>query len=497
MMKARAAHIVAAIMFAMPSLAAAVVIYVSPTGTGNGTSWAAAAGIENAVNNLATNNDQLWIKQGTYTLAFSSGLTSPAASLYGGFVGTETALNQRSANATLTVIQSRVWTLGFAFNPCVIDGFTLLRLPEIETTVNSRGHATIRNCIFDGARVDFISNSGNSTSLYDCVFKNNMTNGTGAAYIRTGALARFYDCEFSFNHDNGAGGNGGGAINSSGYFLLDRCVLNNNSSDTTGGAIRVSNSQGEIYNSLFYNNAANQKGGAIYYSASSGSPFRFLKILNSTFKGNSAPNDGSAFEIFLFSGTEFELRNSIVWGNTGSTELNICNACGSPSIILSDNLMADPLFADVGANNYRLTECSPALNAGNNAHTDGTQDLDLNPRISGGTVDIGCYEFPGTPADSDSDGVPNACDICEGFDDSVDINSNGIPDGCDAPCGMLFFGDLDANGMTDVDDVDEFVAIVLEPSSATPDEFCAADISEDGNVDGLDIPGLVSLVLTP
>jgi hypothetical protein len=431
MMKKRVVHIVTALMFATPNFAPAAVIYVSPTGTGNGTSWAAAAGIENAVNNLATNSDQLWIKQGTYTLDFSAGLTSPAASLYGGFVGTETALNQRSTDATLTVIQSRVWTLGFAFNACVIDGFTLLRLPAIQTTVNSRGHATIRNCIFDGAWIDFQSNSGNSTSLYDCVFKNNMTDGTGAAYIRSGALARFYDCEFASNHDTGSGGNGGAAINSSGYFLLDRCVLYDNSCDTNGGAIRVSNSQGEIYNSLFYDNSANQKGGAIYYSASSGSPFRFLKILNSTFTGNSAPNGGSAFEIFLFSGTEFELRNSIVWGNTGSTELNICNACGSPSIILSDNLMVDPMFVDAGANNYRLTDCSPALNAGNNTHTNGSQDLDLNPRIAGGTVDIGCYEFPGTPVDSDGDGVPNACDICPSGDDGVDADTDGVPDACD------------------------------------------------------------------
>jgi uncharacterized repeat protein (TIGR01451 family) len=34
-------------------------------------------------------------------------------------------------------------------------------------------------------------------------------------------------------------------------------------------------------------------------------------------------------------------------------------------------------------------------------------------------------------ADCDGDGVPNASDICEGFDDTVDTDSDGIPDGCD------------------------------------------------------------------
>ncbi|MEX0274348.1 MAG: DUF642 domain-containing protein [Flavobacteriaceae bacterium] len=32
--------------------------------------------------------------------------------------------------------------------------------------------------------------------------------------------------------------------------------------------------------------------------------------------------------------------------------------------------------------------------------------------------------------DTDADGVPNACDKCEGSDDSIDIDANGVPDGC-------------------------------------------------------------------
>jgi hypothetical protein len=44
-------------------------------------------------------------------------------------------------------------------------------------------------------------------------------------------------------------------------------------------------------------------------------------------------------------------------------------------------------------NLYRLSSNSPCINAGTNLWTSSDRDRDGNPRLSGGTNDMGCYEY--------------------------------------------------------------------------------------------------------
>ena len=79
--------------------------------------------------------------------------------------------------------------------------------------------------------------------------------------------------------------------------------------------------------------------------------------------------------------------------------------------------------------------------------------------------------------DSDGDGVPNACDACPWFDDGLDADGDGVPDDCDACPG--FDDGLDADGDGVPDDCD-----------ACPGFDDGLDADGDGVPDGCDIcPG--------
>ncbi|MEY4905632.1 MAG: hypothetical protein RLZZ292_3447, partial [Bacteroidota bacterium] len=66
------------------------------------------------------------------------------------------------------------------------------------------------------------------------------------------------------------------------------------------------------------------------------------------------------------------------------------NICGNHNLFASN-----PLFSNPTQNDFHLSPCSPAINAGDNAVLDSlgiTTDIEGKPRIAGARVDIGAYE---------------------------------------------------------------------------------------------------------
>ena len=60
------------------------------------------------------------------------------------------------------------------------------------------------------------------------------------------------------------------------------------------------------------------------------------------------------------------------------------------------NIFADPQF--ISASDLRLHQTSPCIDAGANAFAPMPYDLDGNPRIIDGIVDMGAYEYIPEPS---------------------------------------------------------------------------------------------------
>ncbi len=230
-----------------------------------------------------------------------------------------------------------------------------------------------------------------------------LTNGWsmvgGGAYCES-TSAVLTNCVLTGNESyDGGGGASGGTLNnctltgnSASFFgggavicLLNNCTLSSNSASSGsekphfgGGACGCA-----LNNCTLTGNSANDWGGAAYEST----------LNNCTLTGNSALYSGGG-------AAASTLNNCIVYFNSAnggnyddpSSTLNYCCTTPMPTNGV-DNITNAPLFVNYAGGNLRLQSNSPCINSGNDAYVVGSTDLDGNPRIVGGTVDIGAYEY--------------------------------------------------------------------------------------------------------
>jgi parallel beta-helix repeat protein len=361
------------------------------------TNWlTAATNIQDAVD-VAEAGDQVLVTNGLYQTG--------ARDVYGmsNRVAVTRPVMVRSLNGpAMTVIAgsgpngSNAVRCVYLTNGAVLAGFTLTngatQIYGDGYTNNSGGgvwcespSGILSNCVLTGNSASYYGGGAYSAGLTNCVLSENSAFDGGGAHSGT-----LNNCTLQGNF---AYYTGGGAYSS----MLNNCRLAGNSAFYGGGTLL-----GILNNCSLSTNSAVYGGGA-----HSGT------LNNCTLKGNWATNNGGGVfgctlnnctltgnSAFTGGGAHYStLNNCVVYYNTApvyvyancySSTLSYC--CTTPLPSGTGNVTNAPLFMDQAGGDLRLQNNSPCINAGNNTNVIGAADLDGNPRIIGGTVDIGAYE---------------------------------------------------------------------------------------------------------
>lgn len=354
-------------------------IYVNAAASGNnnGNNWTNAyTNLQTALQN-ANNGDNIWVAAGTYipgsnrTDAFRM---KNGVSLYGGFEGTESTLNQRNPFEHTTILSGEIGTVDEMDNTQLI-----VQVDELTSTITISGF-TISGGYSTGFFASGLEIASSSPIISLCTFENNAAMGSFAS---------------------------GGAVTITGFdgeskpqFL--NCIFRNNFSNELGGAIHSNdNTQNQtiMVNCLFDGNEAN-RGGAIHVGSGTVATYNCTFVNNKADKGSSSYSTGGTYTQHI-NAIAWDANNSPIQRISSSINVAVTYSIVRGGFTGTGNLSSDPRF--ISSTNYGLSANSPARDAGDpNVDPADLPAIDVagNNRVTFGKLDIGAYEYacsvPGT-----------------------------------------------------------------------------------------------------
>jgi hypothetical protein len=360
--------------------------------TQNGNSWATAYGDLGVALTGISAGSEVWVAQGVYkptaTTSRTISFNVPSGiKMYGGFLGTETSLNQRNFSANETLLSGDIGTIGDytddsyhvlkiigANNQTVVDGFAIrygyaANQPPVSNS-NLPGGASLQPVLDESGGAIYLQNS--NATITNCTIQLNFGIFGAGIYCDSGSIANINACNISGNFATFGGGI---------YCVISNAKFNNN---------LISGNKG--------------LGAGMYINHCDPTITNTSIVSNDGFVGGIYNTSNSGYESYPI------IQNSILWNNTNyaivSTLANITYSIIQGGYSGEGNRNLNPQFvSQIASNlaptitgNYQLTNTSPAIDAGNNGIISLT-DKDLNKnlrRYNGGIVEMGAYEFQGS-----------------------------------------------------------------------------------------------------
>lgn len=362
-------------------------VNVNATGANNGTSWTDAyTDLHSATYN--TTSGEIWVAQGTYvpSKTFTNNIPGNNSlktfrvqfnvQVYGGFNGTETALNQRDWKNNPTIISGNVGGGLKAYNIIRFDGNNNTTIFDGFIVQDGRANGTTEQ--YGGAI--FATNA--SPIIRNCKFiNNNAQQHGGAVYISGGATPQVLNCEFTNNTTTQFDG-GALYINGVTNTIVANCLFNGNTANRYAGAVVIQNTNtSQVNNCTFVNNqrGTGGSGRALFLSATAGSP---VMSVNNCIFYNNLPIGGDDVN-----------RNGASSYTVNNTYSDAGNAGFTNSGTLTNILSGNPFFTDFDNDDFTLQCKSPLVNYG---YTSGltipSTDLNGNVRVFGTAIDLGAFE---------------------------------------------------------------------------------------------------------